>query len=82
MAGRFTGKTVLVAGGTGGLGQECRWRSWRSCAGLPDANRKAMPKADFNKWAKPAAIARVILFLSSDEARLIHGAAVPVYGHD
>ena len=47
-----------------------------------DANRKAMPKADFAKWPKPADIAQVILFLSSDDARLIHGAAVPVYGDD
>jgi NAD(P)-dependent dehydrogenase (short-subunit alcohol dehydrogenase family) len=46
-----------------------------------DANRKAMPKADFSQWPKPADIARVILFLCSDEARLIHGAAVPVYGN-
>ena len=45
-----------------------------------DANRKAMPKADFTKWPKPEEIARVILFLCSEEARLIHGAAVPVYG--
>jgi NAD(P)-dependent dehydrogenase (short-subunit alcohol dehydrogenase family) len=47
-----------------------------------EANRKAMPKADFSKWPKPGDIARVILFLSSDEAQLIHGAAVPVYGND
>ena len=47
-----------------------------------EVNRKAMPKADFNKWPKPADIAQVILFLSSDDARLIHGASVPVYGHD
>jgi NAD(P)-dependent dehydrogenase (short-subunit alcohol dehydrogenase family) len=44
------------------------------------ANRKAMPGADFSKWPKPDEIARVILFLCSDEARVIHGAAVPVYG--
>jgi NAD(P)-dependent dehydrogenase (short-subunit alcohol dehydrogenase family) len=43
-------------------------------------NRKAMPGADFAKWPKPEEIARVILFLCSDEARLIHGAAIPVYG--
>ncbi len=43
-----------------------------------EANRKAMPKADFTKWPKPEEIARVILFLCSDEAKLIHGAAVPV----
>jgi NAD(P)-dependent dehydrogenase (short-subunit alcohol dehydrogenase family) len=45
-----------------------------------DANRKAMQGADFAKWPKPEEIARVILFLCSDEARLIQGAAIPVYG--
>ncbi|HEX9344592.1 MAG TPA: SDR family oxidoreductase, partial [Candidatus Acidoferrum sp.] len=45
-----------------------------------ERNRKAMPKADFAKWPKPEEIARVILFLCSDEARVIHGAAIPVYG--
>jgi len=43
-----------------------------------DANRKAMPTADFTKWPKPDEIARVILFLCSEEAGLIHGASVPV----
>ncbi len=45
-----------------------------------EINRRVMPKADFAKWPKPEDIARVILFLCSDEAKLIHGAAVPVYG--
>ena len=45
-----------------------------------EANRKAMPKADFSKWPKPQDIARVILFLCTDEAKVIHGAAIPVYG--
>jgi NAD(P)-dependent dehydrogenase (short-subunit alcohol dehydrogenase family) len=45
-----------------------------------EANRKAMPKADFSKWPKPEDIARVILFLCSDDSRVIHGAAIPVYG--
>jgi len=45
-----------------------------------ELNRKAMPKADFSKWPKPEEIARVILFLCSDDANLINGAAVPVYG--
>jgi NAD(P)-dependent dehydrogenase (short-subunit alcohol dehydrogenase family) len=44
------------------------------------ANRTAMPKADFAKWPKPEEIARVILFLCSDAAKLVQGAAVPVYG--
>jgi NAD(P)-dependent dehydrogenase (short-subunit alcohol dehydrogenase family) len=45
-----------------------------------EVNRRAMPGADFAKWPKPEDIARVILFLCSDEAKLIQGAAVPVYG--
>jgi len=45
-----------------------------------EANRKAMPKADFAKWPKPQEIARVILFLCSDHAKVIQGAAVSVYG--
>jgi NAD(P)-dependent dehydrogenase (short-subunit alcohol dehydrogenase family) len=44
------------------------------------ANRSAMPKADFSKWPRREDIARVILFLCSDDAKVIHGAAVPVYG--
>lgn len=45
------------------------------------ANRRAMPDADFARWPKPEDIARVILFLCSDDARLIHGTAIPVYGN-
>ncbi|MGH9698585.1 MAG: SDR family oxidoreductase [Candidatus Acidiferrales bacterium] len=46
-----------------------------------EANRKAMPGADFAKWPKPEDIARVILFLCSEDAKVIHGAAIPVYGN-
>ena len=46
-----------------------------------EANRRAIPNADFAQWPKPEDIACVILFLCSDEAKLIHGAAVPVYGN-
>lgn len=45
------------------------------------ANRQAMPSANFAAWPKPEDIAQVILFLSSDAARTIHGAAIPVYGN-
>ncbi len=44
------------------------------------ANRQAMPKADFSHWPKGEEIAPVILFLASEEAKLISGAAIPVYG--
>lgn len=44
------------------------------------ANRKAMPNADHSRWVEPEAVADVILFLASDKARAIHGAAVPVFG--
>ncbi len=45
------------------------------------ANRNAMPNADFASWPKPQDIAHVILFLCSDMATTIHGAAIPVYGN-
>jgi NAD(P)-dependent dehydrogenase (short-subunit alcohol dehydrogenase family) len=42
-------------------------------------NRSSMPDADVSKWVAPAALADVILFLSSDMARAVHGVALPVY---
>lgn len=45
-----------------------------------EANREMMPNADFEKWVTPEALADVLLFLSSDASRAIHGAAIPVYG--
>lgn len=44
------------------------------------ANRADMPKADPTRWVDPRALAEVILFLASDRARAIHGAALPVVG--
>ena len=44
------------------------------------ANRASMPKADFEKWVKPAEIAGVIAHLLSDDSRPTSGAAIPVYG--
>jgi NAD(P)-dependent dehydrogenase (short-subunit alcohol dehydrogenase family) len=67
------------------LAEDLRGTSIRVNSVLPSIidtqpNRQAMPSADFSKWPKPEDIARVILFLCSDDARLIHGAAVPAYG--
>jgi NAD(P)-dependent dehydrogenase (short-subunit alcohol dehydrogenase family) len=44
------------------------------------ANRAAQPDADHSRWVSPADIAKVVLFLCSDEAAATSGAAVPVYG--
>jgi NAD(P)-dependent dehydrogenase (short-subunit alcohol dehydrogenase family) len=39
-----------------------------------------LPGSDFAKWPKPEDIARVILFLCGDDAKVVHGASIPVYG--
>jgi NAD(P)-dependent dehydrogenase (short-subunit alcohol dehydrogenase family) len=44
------------------------------------ANRKAMPKADYDLWPKVEEVAATILFLASPENRVTRGAVVPVYG--
>lgn len=44
------------------------------------ANRQAMPKADPTRWVAPEALAAVIGFLASNDARAIHGALIPVTG--
>lgn len=45
----------------------------------PD-NRAAMPDADPARWVAPEDLASVVVFLASDAARAIHGAAIPVTG--
>jgi NAD(P)-dependent dehydrogenase (short-subunit alcohol dehydrogenase family) len=44
------------------------------------ANRRAMPDADPSPWVKPEEIARLMLFLCTDAAKEISGAAIPIYG--
>jgi NAD(P)-dependent dehydrogenase (short-subunit alcohol dehydrogenase family) len=44
------------------------------------ANRAAMPKADHERWVKPAEIAGVIAHLLSEDSKATSGAAIPVYG--
>jgi len=67
------------------LAQDVKGKGVRVNSVLPsiidtEPNRKAMPDADYSKWPKPEEIAQVILFLCSGEAKVVHGAAVPVYG--
>jgi NAD(P)-dependent dehydrogenase (short-subunit alcohol dehydrogenase family) len=42
------------------------------------ANRASMPRTDPSTWTKPESIADTLLFLASDEARQISGAAIPI----
>jgi NAD(P)-dependent dehydrogenase (short-subunit alcohol dehydrogenase family) len=44
------------------------------------ANRAADPAADFSKWVAPQSIASLILWLASDAASDVNGAAIPIYG--
>lgn len=44
------------------------------------ANRKSMPDADYDKWPKPAQLARQIAYLVSPENEVTRGGIVPVYG--
>jgi NAD(P)-dependent dehydrogenase (short-subunit alcohol dehydrogenase family) len=44
------------------------------------ANRKSMPKAEFDKWVKPEEIAETIMNLISDNARSFRGNIIKIYG--
>jgi len=46
------------------------------------ANRSAMPKANFEKWVKPAHVAELVVLLAGDAGEAITGAAIPMYGAD
>ncbi|MCI1277999.1 MAG: SDR family oxidoreductase [Nitrospira sp.] len=45
------------------------------------ANRASMPEVDPSTWTKPESIANTLLFLASEEASQINGAAIPVGTH-
>ena len=44
------------------------------------ANRRDMPKVNFADWARVEDVARVILFLCSDDSKAVKGALIPVVG--
>ena len=43
-------------------------------------NRAGMPDANHELWVPLEAVVDVIMFLASEAARAIHGAAIPVFG--
>lgn len=70
---------------TESLAEELKPRGITVNAVLPSVidtppNRKDMPKADFDRWVKPAQLADVIVFLLSNQASAITGALIPVVG--
>lgn len=67
------------------LAEELRARGVRVNVVLPgtmdtEANRRAMPDADRSAWVSTEDVARAVLFLCSDDARAVSGAAIPVRG--
>lgn len=46
-----------------------------------DSNRLAMPAANFSNWVKPEDLARLIVFLSSEDSKAINGDAIKTSGY-
>jgi NAD(P)-dependent dehydrogenase (short-subunit alcohol dehydrogenase family) len=83
-AGYVTSKAAVLAF-AGAVAVEYRKQGVRCNTVLPSvidtpANRRDQPEADFSRWVAPEEIARVILFLASDESGPTSGAQIPVYG--
>jgi NAD(P)-dependent dehydrogenase (short-subunit alcohol dehydrogenase family) len=83
-AGYISSKAAVIAFAQA-LAVEYKNDRIRANAVLPSVidtpgNRASMPKADHEKWVKPAEIAAVIAYLLSDDSAVTSGAAVPVYG--
>ncbi|MHB9032700.1 MAG: SDR family NAD(P)-dependent oxidoreductase [Anaerolineae bacterium] len=43
-------------------------------------NRRDLPEADFSRWVQPDEIVAAMLYLASNSAAAVNGAAIPVYG--
>lgn len=83
--GAYTASKAGVQRLTESLSEEVKDRGITVNAILPGTidtprNRADMPDADFSRWVAPESIAEVILFLASDAARAVTGAAIPVSG--
>ncbi|HET7562519.1 MAG TPA: SDR family oxidoreductase [Rhodanobacteraceae bacterium] len=83
--GAYTASKAGVLRLTEALAEELKPRGITVNAVLPSIldtppNRRDMPKADFDKWVKPAQLADVIVFLLSDASSAMTGALIPVTG--
>lgn len=85
MMGAYAAAKSVVIRLTEAMSAELRERNINVNCVLPTIidtpeNRAAMPDADPTRWVAPADLAMTIMYLASDNARAIHGAAVPVAG--
>jgi len=83
--GAYTASKSAVIRLTEAMSAELRERNVNVNCVMPTTlytpvNRAAMPDADPSRWVAPQDLANVILFLASDLARAVHGAAIPVVG--
>ena len=83
--GAYTAAKAGVQRLTESLSEELKDRGITVNAILPGTidtarNRADMPDADFSRWVVPEAIAEVIVFLTTDAARAVTGASIPVSG--
>ena len=46
------------------------------------ANRAADPQADASKWVHPCQVAKLLVYLMSDQASQVNGAVITVYGSE
>jgi NAD(P)-dependent dehydrogenase (short-subunit alcohol dehydrogenase family) len=85
MMGAYCAAKSVVIRLTEAMSAELRERNINVNCVLPTTidtpeNRASMPGADPTRWVAPADLAETIMFLASDGAHAIHGAAVPVTG--
>ena len=85
MMGAYAAAKSVVIRLTEAMSAELRERNINVNCVLPTIidtpeNRAAMPDADPTRWVAPSDLAKTIMHLASDDARAIHGAAVPVAG--
>ena len=83
--GAYTASKAALIRLTESMAAELRERNINVNCVLPTVldtpqNRADMPSADPRRWVATGDLAKVIVFLASEEARAIHGAAIPVTG--
>lgn len=81
----YCASKAVVMNMTQSLSEEVKGKGINVNAVLPSvintqANRSAMPDADFNDWVTPEQLANVMCFLATDAASGVHGALIPVKG--